>query len=75
MSLSSPSPMERHILDLLDRIERQQAARIAALEAQVAALQASTEGLQAQMSTLQRGVSALSASLASFLDPPGGPPS
>ena len=77
MLLPHPSPMERHILDLLDRIERGQAERIGALENRIAALETRNRELMQRNSDLaarvaaqEDGIAALSASLASWLAPP-----
>lgn len=81
MLLPHPSPMERHILDLLDRIDRMQAERIGvledgvrALEAQNDALRRRTGELRARLDSQDRGITALSASLANYLVPPELPP-
>lgn len=74
MPISNPSPMERHILDLLDRIERQQQERIAPLEARMRDLEALNANLEARLETQEKGAAALADSLASFLDPSDMPP-
>lgn len=73
MTLPDPSPMERHILDFLTRIESEQQQRIAQLETRIATLQAQNAGLMARIDALEQGQAALSNSLAGFLAPPGLP--
>lgn len=81
MSLPHPSPIERHILDLLDRIERRQADRITALEERVLALETEnkalkrrSETMEAELRSQEAGITAFSASLDAWLDPPDLPP-
>ncbi len=74
MPIPNPTPIERHILDLLDRIAREQADRIAALEMRVRKLETRNATLEAKLDSQAQGVTALADSLASFLDPSGLPP-
>ncbi|WP_313137830.1 bZIP transcription factor [Paracoccus jeotgali] len=72
--LPQPSPIERHLLDLVARIDQRQDIRIAALEAQVEELVARNAALEAKLAMLEAGVNAFSASLDSYLDPSAVPP-
>lgn len=74
MSPPNPSPMDRHILDLLDRIERRHLEQIQALESRVRVLEVRNAELEAKFLSLETGVDILSASLDSFLAPPVVPP-
>lgn len=88
MSLPNPSAIERHILDLLDRIERRQEDRIEALENRGKVLEDMVQALQKQTMELRRrsermeaklraqdsGITALSNSLDDYLGLPGSPP-
>lgn len=88
MSLPHPSPIERHILDLLDRIELKQEDRIRALENREKALEDRVQALEEQNKELRQrsermeaelraqdaGITALSNSLADYLALPGSPP-
>lgn len=81
MPLPHPSPIERHILDLLDRIERMHSERIEVLEARVGVLEARNEDLTRQnqemeqrLGSQEEGVTALSNSLDAYLAPPDLPP-
>ncbi len=74
MSQEIPSPMERRFLDLMARIETQQAQEIAALKARIAQLEARLLDQQGQITGLKKGQDALCTSLADFLAPPGRQP-
>lgn len=68
-----PSPIERHLLDLLERIERTQAERIGALEGRLRALETRNSEMEAQIAAQETSLTALSDSLDSFLAPPDMP--
>lgn len=70
MSLPHPSPMDRHILDLLARIERAQMKRLVSLEERVRILEARNDELEAQLRSQESGITSLSVSLAAYLAPP-----
>lgn len=80
MSLPHPSPIERHILDFLHRIDRAQAERIAALENRVQALEEQNSELrqrsgeiEAELRAQGAGITDLADSLAAYLAPPASP--
>ncbi|SDL75753.1 hypothetical protein [Paracoccus chinensis] len=73
MSLPNPSPMDRHILDLLDRIERAQMERLASLEERMRTLEARNDELEAQLRSQESGIISLSDSLAAYLALPASP--
>lgn len=80
-SFPAPSPMERHILDFLSRIEQVQGQERASLKARIAALEQGRTAMIAQIAAqearirdLEAGADASSNLLAGFLALPDWPP-